>query len=168
MSFGFIASTTLYYLAFLPIFRFWAYQTKVFQKRVVRTKFDIYVFIIYDDTTLNHIVYGFLWLNWYSVGQRIAFLPFLKLVQINFRFTDNIRLLSIIWALGYDYHQEESIFLFFHILLVFCIQRFFSSKTLMTYVFFCVRLISKWSLTVEWSNIKMKILGLNVLFIFIF
>ena len=152
MSFGFIASTTLYYLAFLPIFRFWAYQTKVFQKRVVRTKFDIYVFIIYDDTTLNHIVYGFLWLNWYSVGQRIAFLHFLKLVKINFRFTDNICLLSIIWALGYDYHQEESIFLFFHILLVFCIQRFFSSKTLMTYVFFCVRLISKWSLTVEWSN----------------
>jgi hypothetical protein len=38
----------------LPIFRLWAYLMKVIQKRVVRIKFDIYIFIT-NGVAMNYI-----------------------------------------------------------------------------------------------------------------
>ena len=49
--FSFIAPKTK--LFDFPIFRFWATLWRLFQKRVVRTKFDIYVFLIVDYGAIN-------------------------------------------------------------------------------------------------------------------
>jgi hypothetical protein len=49
--FGFIVLKTK--LFDFPIFRFWATLWRLFQKRVVRTKFDIYVSIIVDYGAIN-------------------------------------------------------------------------------------------------------------------
>jgi hypothetical protein len=46
--FGLHASKVFFFVIFLfgfPIFQLWAYLMKVIPERVVRTKFDIYVFI---------------------------------------------------------------------------------------------------------------------------
>jgi hypothetical protein len=46
--FGLHASKVFFFVFFLfgfPIFQLWAYLMKVIPERVVRTKFDIYVFI---------------------------------------------------------------------------------------------------------------------------